>query len=73
MRNLLKALLNNREDRLIIIKNTEKQNSYENRIADFDKKYGILLKESFLKPDFYFSSREYYAAKVYGKDIILTE
>jgi hypothetical protein len=61
------------KERLSILKDKQNPNSYENRIADFDKKCGILLEKGLINPDFYFSSRKYYALKVYGEDIILVE
>ena len=41
--------------------NTEVENSYENKIAEFDKKCGLLLQKNLIERSRYFRDRMYYA------------
>jgi hypothetical protein len=52
-----------KKDNIII--NTENKDSYENRVIKFDKRFSTLLSKGLISSDFYFSSRAYYAKKIY--------
>lgn len=44
-----------------IFLNTEVENSYENKIAEFDQRCGLLLSKGLIEKSKYFRDRMYYA------------
>jgi hypothetical protein len=44
-----------------IFLNTEIENSYENKIAEFDQRCGLLLSKGLIEKSKYFRDRMYYA------------